>query len=494
MQKVKMIWPSLYTRLAVWLTCILMLVGLLYVTLISHIQKQDARTVDQQLNRNLAASLVAERNLIEENRLNEAALKRAFMYFMNINPSIEIYLLDVEGRILSYSADPGKVKRKRVSLGPIRTFLKGGEFPILGDDPRDPSAQKVFSVTPIPNASQPEGYLYVILRGEQFDSVEMMARDKQRLSLGLWVVAISLGAGLLVGLAGMYLITRRLTRLSRSVRSFRANDFSYSVPLVVEQNRRDEIGQLSEAFEEMSKRIQDQLQQLQAQDEKRRELIANVSHDLRTPLAAMHSYLETLSIKEKDLTPAERLEYLQQALKNSHRLLQLVEELFELARLDNLDQLPDMEPFSIRELAHDVVQQYQHLAERKHIHLQIVTQGDDMLVRGHIGLLQRVLENLIANAIRYTDRGEVTIRLSSHADRVEVSVEDTGRGIEEAAIPHIFDRFYRADNAHRGEGRHSGLGLAIVKRILDLHDVPIHVSSRIDAGSTFRFFLGCAVQ
>ncbi|MDQ7017456.1 MAG: HAMP domain-containing protein, partial [Gammaproteobacteria bacterium] len=278
-------WHNLYNKLAIGLTLILLLVGLLYVGVILSINKNNSLSTDQALNRELAKHLVAERNLVAENRINQTALKKAFMYYMNINPSIEIYLLDLQGKILSYSAEPGKVKLKQISLAPVHTFFAAKTFPILGDDPRAYGKQKVFSVTPVPNKQKPEGYLYVILRGEQFDAIEEIAKNKRLLTLSVWLIGVSLGIGLLVGLLGVYFITRRLKRLSDAAQEFHQTNFSQSLLLPFSGNNGDEIDRLTQHFNQMSKKIVQQLSTLKKQDEARCEMVANISHDLRTPLA-----------------------------------------------------------------------------------------------------------------------------------------------------------------------------------------------------------------
>ncbi len=149
---------TLYAKLAFGLVLLLVAIGLLYSFISTTVTRNYLEELNQQLNRNLAANLVADRNLVEEGRLNQDALKETFSLYMTINPSIEIYLLDARGTILAYSADPKKIMRKKVSLKPIRAFLDMDEpYPLLGDDPRSHDRQKAFSVTPVPSAEKPEG-------------------------------------------------------------------------------------------------------------------------------------------------------------------------------------------------------------------------------------------------------------------------------------------------------------------------------------------------
>ena len=480
---------SLYARLALTLTLALSLVGLIYAIFMLTTVQKNTQYTEQTLNRDLAKALVAERNLVQENALNKQALKDMFMAYMNVNPSIEIYLLDLDGKILSYSADPGQVHRTHVSLKPIQTFLKGDAmFPLLGDDPRAENREKVFSVTPIPMIKKPSGYLYVILRGVQYDEVEQLARDKELLYLGAWVVGVALLIGLLVGLLVFYPITRRLRKLSKQVDIFRQSEFK-SLPDFEVMQGSDELSQLEKNVALMAEQTVQQFQQISEQDSKRRDLFASLSHDLRTPLAALHGYLETLQIKADDLDKEKRDEYTARAIQFSNRLKDLVDELFEMAKLDTLDVAPHMEPFSLPELVQDILQQFEPNAEQLNIMLNM--QGDTHIpfVQADIALIQRVFENLIGNALRHVKQGDsISVLLQEGENSVSVSIVDTGCGIANDALDKIFDPLYQVNNTHRG-GEHAGLGLAIVKRIIELHQSSIEVSSVEGEGTRFTFKL-----
>lgn len=482
---------TLYAKLVSALVLLLLSIGLIYALVSVSATRHYMDEVSQKFNRDLASKLVMDRNLVEEGRLKDDALKATFMQYMVINPSIEIYLLDMHGNILSYSADPGKVKRKSVSLLPIEAFLSGDDFPVLGDDPRSHDRLKAFSVTAVPSAEAPEGYLYVVLQGEEYDSVNKMIAESYFLRLGSWTVAGSLLLGLLMGLLLFYLLTRRLQRLALIMEGFRESNFLSHIPYTRRKTLAvaDEVDRLGITFDQMAGRIITQIDSLKEQDSLRRELVAQVSHDLRTPLASLHGYLETLQLKEESLSVEERREYLAVALRHSERLGRLVSELFELAKLDAKETKPNLEPFHISELVHDVVQKFQLRAEESGVRLLMEMSDDIPFVSADIGFMERVLENLIVNALKHTEQGgEVNIALHVTDDRVSVRIVDTGHGIPEQDLPHIFQPFYQAGNQHRGN-EHVGLGLAIVKRILDLHDSDIKVSSQLGQGTSFTFSL-----
>jgi signal transduction histidine kinase len=216
--------------------------------------------------------------------------------------------------------------------------------------------------------------------------------------------------------------------------------------------------------------------------------VANVSHDLRTPLASLHGYLETLLMKEGKLSAQEQRNFLEIAVKQSERLGTLVAELFELAKLESHETQLHCELFSLGELVQDVAQKLQLAAEKKKIRLQTHFRADLPFVFADIRLIERVLENLIENALRYTpEGGTVTVALAREGKKVAVRVEDTGCGIPQQDLPYIFNRFYRGENHQRSEG--AGLGLAITKRILDLHGCLIETVSAVNVGTSIGFQL-----
>jgi len=484
---------SLYSKLAAVLTGLFCLVGLAIVVVTLFSTEMYQQEVNQRLNRKLAEQIVAEKILMQDDRVNQDALADIFHMLMVINPSIEVYLLDTRGKILEYSAAPGKIKRSRVELEPIRAMLdKDFTIPLQGDDPRDLDGKKVFTVARIPEQGRLQGYLYVILGGEIYDNVVQKLKASYILQLSAWMIFASLLFALIAGLVLFASLTGRLKRLANAMDAFRRDPGHPppKLPVIHRRGRADDIDRLGIAFTEMAARIEDQLDLLQKSDAMRRDLVANVSHDLRTPLATLQGYIETLLLKEDDLDQAARRNYLTIAIRHCERLNKLVSELLELAKLDASDIRAQLEPFNLSELVQDVAQKFELKAKEKKISLSTSCQKNLPFVNADIGLIERVLENLIENALHNTPAGgSVRLHLTPQQEDVAVRVSDTGQGIPAKDLSRIFTRFYQLDKSRKSDLGHSGLGLAITKKILELHDRTIDVASSLGSGTTFSFQL-----
>jgi signal transduction histidine kinase len=484
---------TLYSRIAAVLFTLMCLIGYIVYSIVLYSAEMYQQELTQKLNTTLAQHIVAEEPLFNNRQVNQSALKSLFHWLMVVNPAIELYLLDPDGKILAFTAPEGHVKRQRVSLQPIHQFIKGNiEYPYMGDDPRGLSRQKVFSAAPIPgiNPDTPAGYLYVILEGEAYDSITDMIKGSYILRFTTTGLGLSLLLALITGLTAFALLTRRLRLLTTIMTGFGDKKSKSEPRFPLHGQAKDEIDLLGASFNKMADRIDQQVETLKQTDAKRREMVANVSHDLRTPLTSLHGYLETLLLKDKNLSSKERREYLEIATSQSARLNQLIGELFELAKLDSSETLINIEPFSLAELAQDVVQKFKMEAEKRNVKIMAEFGSNLPFAYGDIGLIQRVLDNLIDNALRYTpEGGHISISLQNDSDNIVVKVADTGQGIPKEEILHIFDRFYRLEKPRTTSNQNAGLGLSIVKRIIDLHGSNIKADSVPNRGTTFIFTL-----
>jgi signal transduction histidine kinase len=467
-----------------------MLLGVTVLWVAQLTSEMYSQEVTQKLNGSIAMYVTQQQQLISNGVVNQGAMDVLAQRTMTINPTVEVYLTDPSGKIISHVIPANEVTQKRVSLKPIQQFLSGeATFPIFGDDPRNKGVEKVFSVSPVMENSEVVGYLYAVLGGKKYDSLKTAVEQSYILQMGAITIIGSLILAVFAALTIFFFLTRRLRALRTRVENFQADYHGNSdllAPLVI----RDEIDQLSASFHEMARHIRQQFEALESLDATRRELIANVSHDLRTPLASMQGYIETLIIKGADLPEETKKQYLETAYKHSQRLNSLIAELFELARLDSGAIKLNAETFSLSELVHDCVQDFSLAISEKEIDVTIESDIENCYVNADIALIQRVLQNLLDNALRHTPpQHNVTIRIKDSDARAVIEIADTGRGIAKHEIPHIFERFYYSPQNQPRDKINSGLGLAIVKRILELHKSQIAVKSEVDQGTSFTFEL-----
>ncbi|NOY66897.1 MAG: two-component sensor histidine kinase [Gammaproteobacteria bacterium] len=483
---------SLYSKFTVIIFFMfVVLAGLLaYLHLYStHMYQQETQ---QKISKGLAEHIAKKYKLVENGMIYNDRLDYLFHEFMQLNPSIEIYALDPAGKIVRFNIPKEKVIRKNIDLDPVKAYVNGkAEYPIKGNDPRDVNANKIFSVAPLMDGDSLIGYLYIILEGERYGNIVDRLMDNYIAKISTWVIVAVIIFSMLCALLLFKYMTRRMSVLSNNIEIFRQSRFSMLPPPVTKDIKyADEIDKLTVSFYDMANRIISQVNELKQIDIHRRELIANVSHDLRTPLTTLQGYLETLLRKNHELNDQQKEQYLKTAVNHCQNLATLIAELFELAKLDANETQPKLEAFSLPELIHDTMQNFWLLSSQRHISMQTHFDNNIPFVKADLGLIERVIRNLIENAIRYTpDGGQIDIQLVENKDSVTVQIRDNGCGIAEKELPMIFDRFYRTEKSRQESSGGSGLGLAISKRIIELHGSHIQAFSKINEGTVFRFNL-----
>lgn len=229
-------------------------------------------------------------------------------------------------------------------------------------------------------------------------------------------------------------------------------------------------------------------------EEVRREFVANVSHELRTPLSIFHGYLENL-IDTPAMARKEQTEIFEILRKHSRRLNALLEDLLILARLESRQEKLVRVSLELPALLHAVADDWAQKLAVKNLTLTVEAPGDLPHITADTLRLEQVLHNLLENAVKFTDPGgAIALRATALDGEMEVRVEDTGLGIVPADLPHIFERFYRADKARSREQGGTGLGLSIVKHIIQLHGGTVTAESKYGKGTTIILRLPLAVE
>jgi two-component system, OmpR family, sensor kinase len=506
-------WRHLHVRAALVALPLLLLLGAAMVALLQHYSALTTFEAGQRMNLGLARYVVQHQSgslLGIDGRPDAARMKALAGHVMSINPTVEVYLLDAQARVIGHALDlPGNPggdadpTGRQVDMAPMQRLLQvaaGDEsvvrLPVLGTDPRVPAQPNIFTVAPVQGDGGRMGYLYIVLNGRAAQGVAANLVNSEALrAMALGAVAAASVAALVLAWVWLHL-TRPLRRLASQVQDFREDpDAAPARPVTAGPH--DEIGLLGEAVQAMQARIQQQFRRLEDSDRQRRELMSNISHDLRTPLASMQGYVETVLVRGAQLDAGAREQHLRTALRHAAVLGRRIADLFELSTLDAGRMLPRQERFCLAELLQDVVQNYRLAAERRGVALRLAAGSHAQAqVLADIAMIERVLQNLVDNALRNTPAGgRVELAIASHGAWLQISVTDTGRGIAQQQLPHIFERYWRADAepapAERADATttSSGLGLAIVKRILDLHGSTVRVHSELHRGTRFEFSL-----
>jgi signal transduction histidine kinase len=493
------VWRRLHVRAALVAAPLLMLLGVIMLLLLQHYSAQNALEASQRMNLGLARYVAEHQEpglLNAGGRPDRSRVEELSMHVMKINPAVEVYFLDPQGRVQAHALEglegPNPVGTL-VDLQPVRQLLEPvpgtvTRLPLMGSDPIQPGQRNTFSVAPLrSSAGTIDGYLYIVLNGRKVQGgAASLANSHTLQAMAMATAAVSALAALVLWMAWRHL-TRPLRQLTDELCAFRG---AGSTP--VDASQGDEIGVLRGSVRDMQHRIAQQFQQLDDSDRQRRELVSNISHDLRTPLSNIRGYVETVMLRGDSLDADSRTSHLRTALRHADLLGKRVADLFELSKLDAGRVEPQREVFCLAELLQDVVQNYRLAAQQRGVTVQLST-GNHAKARvlADIAMIERVLQNLIDNALRHTvSGGFVSIAIENRGEFMEISVSDTGSGIRSEHLPHIFERYWRAaDVEDHAANTSSGLGLAIVKRILDLHGSAVQVHSELMRGTRFHFAL-----
>ena len=359
----------LYLKISATLLVLLAVLGFMYVWISQYVAKDYVQEIHQKLYGSIADSTIAAVRPLVDGKIDTTMIQDIMHSMMVINPSVEVYLLDTTGQIITYVAPYKRVKLDKVNLKPIKEFIAAGTERtfIKGDDPRHPNEQNIFSAAPIMNGDQQEGYIYIILASEQLAAVVDDLQSGYIFKLSRTMFFISLFGALIIGLLALWYLTKNLRTIIRTVIRFKEGDYQARIS---EADKGDMVV-LADTFNEMADQIVENIDQLKSVENLRRELIANVSHDLRTPLAIMQGYVETMLMKNEQLSPDDRQQYLTTVLNSSERLSKLVTQLFEYSKLEAKQIEPQKEPFFISELAQDIFQKYQLLAKERAIEMKL---------------------------------------------------------------------------------------------------------------------------
>ncbi|PGL48053.1 HAMP domain-containing sensor histidine kinase [Bacillus thuringiensis] len=327
-----------------------------------------------------------------------------------------------------------------------------------------------------------EGSIFVLKKQSSF--VDLTQKLFPILFVSLLLLAI-----LLIGLLS-YLVSRSVIKpifvLKGATEKIKEGNLDFQMPVT----SHDEIGQLNQGFEEMRKKLKESIEVQTQYEENRKELISNISHDLKTPITSIIGYVE--GIKDGVANTPEKMDkYLTTIHTKAKHMDTLIDELFLFSKLD-LNRVPfQFETVELNTFMQELIEEMQMDLSEEGIEINLQLHSSPLYVTADCEKINRVISNLIHNSVKYMDKEEkkITVTVSSDNNKVIVKVIDNGSGIESDTLPYIFERFYRAEQSRNSSTGGSGLGLAISKQIVEEHGGEIWAESELGKGTSIFFSL-----
>ena len=355
-----------------------------------------------------------------------------------------------------------------------------GEYGASTRFSRTVGVRMMYLALPVRSNGQLVGYVRTALPLSVIDERISQLRD---------IIAVGAGSAVLVALLLGLVFARRfsapLTAMTSVAEAMAQGDYDQKLLIT----RSDEIGKLAGALNQMAESARDRMSELHRLEQIRRDFVANVSHELKTPIAAVRGLVETV-IDDRKMTDEDRERFLAKIRNQSMRLSSIVTDLLTLSQLESGNGMLETGLLDLCEVVRSTVTSLAQTAEARNIRVEVRLPEDPVRLLGDEDALSQVISNLLDNALKYSPRdAAVWIRLRQENGKAVIEIQDRGVGIEPRDRDRIFERFYRVDKARSRELGGTGLGLSIVKHIVLAHGGAVDVESSPGAGSTFRVLL-----
>lgn len=474
-----------FRRISMLIFGLITALGLIFIaiTYISTTQFYQAST--QLLNKDVAAHIAKFTSPFEPGRFNKERADSVFYNAMVISPSIEVYFLDTTGRVIYYHAADSAIRLWQLQPDNIRKhILKGGTDYIKGPDPRDPGNPKIFSAAEVLLHGKKIGYIYVILGSNEYRSVSEMFLQSHVGVLVLKAFAVILILSVIISILYVNRLQKRFNKVIQVLRQYQQGNLDVRFGTEIS----DEFAPVSQAFNKMADLLQINFDKLKRSEKERKDFIANISHDLRTPLSVARGFAETMLVKGSDhaMGKEEQALYTKQVLAKLAQIENMVSQLFELSRMESPQFQPAKEPFIFSEILQEIVNASAIAAERKKLQLSCRGCEESSWIFADIRMMERVVQNLLDNAIKYTpEEGCIRIELTKRDQQLALQFENRGQPLNRKLADWINGAVINGETAVRPNS--PGLGLTIVKKILELHGYPFRAET--DSGWGTRFMI-----
>lgn len=345
------------------------------------------------------------------------------------------------------------------------------------------SKEYIVRIIPVNFTDTRSGNVYVITEyGKMFPQVRIMMIE---IMIIMFLVIFATGAGLTLWIYRS--VMRPLGKLEEAANNISEGNLDFKL----ENDSDDEFGELCEDFEEMRMRLKESAEEKLQSDIESKELISNISHDLKTPITTIKGYVEGIMDGVAD-TPEKMDKYIRTIYNKANDMDRLIGELTEYSRIDTNRVPYNFAKVNVAEYFEDCVDELRIDLEQRNITLNYINYLDEStVIIADVEQLKRVINNIISNSVKYIGRkqGIINIRINDEEDFVHIEIEDNGKGIAQKDLPLIFDRFYRTDASRNSNQGGSGIGLSIARKIIEEHSGRIWATSKEEMGTTMHMVI-----
>ncbi len=476
---------SIFRRISVLVFALISGLCLLFMVITYFTTKNFHQASTQLLNKDVASHIAKFTSPFENDRINKRKADSVFKDAMVISPSAEIYFLDTAGKVMAFHPNEKPIKLWQLPLQNIKNLIASkGEDYITGPDPRDPSNPKIFSAAEVKSKFKNLGYIYVIL-----GSNEHVTKVLYKSYFGSLLIKAFFGIvvlSIILGLLYLSRIQKSFNSMITVLEKFQNGDLTARFNL----KEKEELAPVTQAFNKMADLLVYNIGRLTKSEQERKDFIANISHDLRTPLSIARGYTETLLMqKEKQVTQQEQEEFLQLIHRKLRQVEYMVKQLFDLSKMESAELVPHKEPFVPSEIVQETVNNYQLIAAEKKVKLGCTQCLYHVWVNGDIAMMERVFQNLIDNAINNTPKdGDIQISIVANEKELIFTIENSGSSIP-AEILNWINHSKDESSFSTSRPAKLGLGLMIVKKILHLHQYSFKAENNTGIGNRFTIIM-----
>jgi signal transduction histidine kinase len=478
---------TIFRRFAIIIFSLITVLGLLFIIITYLATTYYHQASTQLLNKEVAAHIAEFTSPFTPSGIDKRKADSVFKSAMVLSPSAEVYFLDTSGKVIYYEPSEKQVRVWNIPLPPIRTYIAAkGEKYIRNTDPRDPDHSKIFSAAEVYETKKSLGYIYVILGSEKSKGITDLIFGSHILNLAIRAFVIIILLSFVLSFIYLKRIRRNFQQMISVLERFESGDYAARFNL----KKQGELEPVTSAFNKMADLLSTAISKLTKSEKERKNFIATISHDLRTPLSIARGYTETLLLKREkgDVTAEEQERYSQLIYSKMLQIENMVKQLFELSRMDAVEFKPFKEPFVLAEIVQEAITTFQLIASEKKISLKCVQCLYHVWINADISMLERVVQNLIENALKNTpEGGYIKTLMIAEGNELIFKIENNGPPLSHDLIQWI-NQFRNVDMLLEKRPQKSGLGLVIVQRILHLHGAALnaHVADGIN---TFSFRL-----